>query len=382
MAVIVDPSLISEIKRYGAFDISACFNCGSCTAVCPHSEERGSFPRKLIRLGQIGARERIMESPEPWLCYYCGECSETCPRQAEPGEYMAALRRYAIASYEPTGLAGRMFNSATVATAVSLFLFIVLGLFLVGLKPGTEAAGYVDEWLFKKLVPYPAVHAMGIAIFAITALTMLIGVGGMARRLWRGPTGTDIGKRSFGQMRTAAAKTWAEIALMRRHREDRDGPDGGKPLLLRPSVIHKGIMYGFAGLLAATILDFAFIVLLPLGTTFWPARILGIASGVVLLYGVIAAAIRRLSKRDRNVRFSGFADWWVLAYLFVLGITGFWLLGVVSFRSDGPFNDLVLLVHAAMAMELVLLMGFTKMGHVVYRPIALFVHFLRSPSVD
>ncbi len=41
-----------------------------------------------------------------WYCYYCGECSLTCPRSAEPGEYMASLRRFAIAKYEPSGLAG------------------------------------------------------------------------------------------------------------------------------------------------------------------------------------------------------------------------------------------------------------------------------------
>ena len=107
MAHLVNPNLIKDVKQYGAFDISACFNCGNCTAVCPLSDEGGSFPRKMIRLGQIGDKTGVLGGPEPWLCYYCGECSQTCPREAEPGEYMAALRRYQIAQYEPTGL-GRL----------------------------------------------------------------------------------------------------------------------------------------------------------------------------------------------------------------------------------------------------------------------------------
>lgn len=35
-----------------------------------------------------------------------------------------------------------------------------------------------------------------------------------------------------------------------------------------------------------------------------------------------------------------------------------------------------MLVHAAMAMELILLLVFTKMGHIIYWPIALFVYYL------
>jgi len=382
MAVTVDPNLLRDIKRYGAFDISACFHCGNCTAVCPLSEEQGSFPRKLIRLGQIGARERILESPEPWLCYYCGECSDTCPRQAEPGEYMAALRRYAIAAHEPTGVAAWMFKSLGAALLVTFAVAIVLGLFLVGLKPGTDAAAYAREWLFKSLVPYPVIHAMGIGIFILAAITVWAGVGAMVRRVLRGTAERPIGRPRFAQVRSAVGQTAAEIALMRRHREEPGGTDAEKPFLARPSVIHRGIMYGFAGLLAATVLDFAFIVLFPLGTTFWPARIIGVASGVVLLYGVAAASLRRLRKQDKNAAHSAFADWWVLGVLGLLGVTGFWLLGVVSFRAGGTLNEVILLVHAALAMEFVLLIAFTKMAHVLYRPLALFVHFLRVSSIE
>jgi heterodisulfide reductase subunit C len=97
MAVTVDTKLLPELIRYGAFDINACFNCGNCTAICPLSSQGESFPRKMIRAGQVGMKDRILGSKELWLCYYCGECSETCPVEAEPGEYMASLRRFAIA---------------------------------------------------------------------------------------------------------------------------------------------------------------------------------------------------------------------------------------------------------------------------------------------
>jgi ferredoxin len=372
MAITVNPELLDDIKRYGAFDISACFNCGNCTAVCPLSDEKGSFPRKLIRLGQIGDRARLIEGPEAWLCYYCGECSETCPRQAEPGEYMAAIRRYTIAAYEPTGLAKWMYKSTGIAMLVTLLLMVVLGAFLVGLHPGTETEQYAQEWLFKRLVPYDVIHNMGIGVFIVTTLVLVWGIVGAFLRIGRG-----VGKHSFKAIRTAVIQTAQEIAFMRRHHEDPEGSDANTPYLMKPSIVHKAIMYGFIGLLLATTLDFLFIALIPLGTTIWPARIIGIVAGIAMTYGVVAASIRRFKGNEKNAEHSSFADWWVLFFLFVLGVTGFWLLGVVTFRQAGAFNDLVLLVHAAMAMELVLLMAFTKLAHVIYRPIALFMHFLR-----
>ena len=45
MAMRVDTSVLQDMKRYGAFDIDACFNCGNCTAVCPLSEDSTSPSR-------------------------------------------------------------------------------------------------------------------------------------------------------------------------------------------------------------------------------------------------------------------------------------------------------------------------------------------------
>ena len=84
MAISVDPGLLGQLKKYGVTDATTCFNCGNCTAVCSLSSGNTPFPRKVIRYLQIGAVDKLLHSPEPWLCYYCGDCSETCPRDANP----------------------------------------------------------------------------------------------------------------------------------------------------------------------------------------------------------------------------------------------------------------------------------------------------------
>ncbi|MCX6359704.1 MAG: 4Fe-4S dicluster domain-containing protein [Armatimonadetes bacterium] len=367
MAIPVDPTLIREIKRHGAFDVSACFHCGNCSAVCPLSDAQGNFPRRMIRLGQIGDRKRLLDAPEAWLCYYCGECSDTCPREAGPGEYMAAVRRYAVAQAEPTGLARVMYRSTGALAILTLLFAIVLGAFLVSIKAPAEAR----QWLFR-LVPYETVHNVGIGVGGVGTLAMAAGTAGALRRFMAGaprPTGTAVA--------AALRRTVAEIATMKRHRSEAASKAG--PWFANAAWIHLAIMYGFGGLLLATILDFVFLVILPLHlTTFWPARIIGTLSGAAMMVCVGAAIRRRVTRAERSVGQSLAADWWLLAFLFALGITGFWVEVAVTLRAAGPVQDIVLLIHAAMAMELVLLTAFTKLAHVIYRPIALFATYLRA----
>lgn len=369
MAIPVDPTLIREIKRHGAFDVSACFHCGNCSAVCPLSDAQGNFPRRMIRLGQIGDRKRLLDAPDAWLCYYCGECSDTCPREAGPGEYMAALRRYAIAQAEPTGLARLMYRSTGALAILTLLFAIVLGAFLVSIKAPVGARA----WLFD-LVPYETIHSVGIGVGVLATLAMAAGALSVLRRFLAGS-----GRPAGAAVISALRRTIAEIATMKRHRDESAAKAG--PWHSNAAWIHLAIMYGFGGLLLATILDFVFLVLLPLHlTTFWPARIIGTLSGAVMMVGVGAAIRRRITRTERSVEQSLAADWWLLAFLFILGATGFWVEVAVTLRAAGPVQDIVLLIHAAMAMELVLLAAFTKLAHVVYRPIALFAYYLRSQN--
>jgi len=111
MSSRVDPGLLSELKEYGEANVEKCFNCGNCTAICPLATDATPFPRNNIRLLQLGLRERMQQSLDPWLCYYCGDCSATCPRQAEPAEAQMTMRRWLTAQYDWTGLARKFYTS-------------------------------------------------------------------------------------------------------------------------------------------------------------------------------------------------------------------------------------------------------------------------------
>ncbi|MCK4963190.1 MAG: 4Fe-4S dicluster domain-containing protein, partial [Anaerolineales bacterium] len=133
MSFKVDPEFQNEIKKYGDVNIEECFNCGNCTAICSLSTEQNSFPRKNIRLLQLGLKDRILQNIDPWLCYYCGECSETCPKGAEPAEAMMAVRRWLITQYDRSGHGEKIYTSSKAAwLAILRYSMIPVVLLIIG----------------------------------------------------------------------------------------------------------------------------------------------------------------------------------------------------------------------------------------------------------
>ena len=129
----INPDLCNELKSLGARDMEACMQCGTCASACPLSAGENTFPRKIYRYIQLGLRDKLLESPEPWLCYYCGDCNTDCPRGAEPAETMMAARRWLTTQYDWTGLAKRFYLSETwefgALGAVALFVIFLFVFF-------------------------------------------------------------------------------------------------------------------------------------------------------------------------------------------------------------------------------------------------------------
>jgi len=370
----IDPEFASEIKKYGAKDFSACFNCGNCTAVCGLTDKSVNYPRMFLRYGMLGLKEEILQSKEIWLCYACGECSETCPRQAGPGDYMAALRRYAIASYEPTGLTKLIFKSKPVFILFTISLSVLLGFFLFTLKPDHE----VSRWLFT-IIPYAVIHNMGLIIFSITGISVVWGLITMFLKLSKNIVKTDNLKRNIWK---SLKEVMNELATMNRYKtcdKEDDSYWQSKPSAVQPWFVHWSIMWGFIGLLIATILDF--LLKDPATPIWWPSRILGTIAGLLLVYGTSLAINYRLKKVTKTYSETRLADWVFLLFLWIAGITGFWLEVSVALNANYLINHIVLLIHTIISMELVLLFAFSKFAHAVYRPLALFFYFRESQEV-
>jgi ferredoxin/nitrate reductase gamma subunit len=374
----VDLGLYPELQRYGATDISACFSCGTCTASCPLSQTDSTFPRRIIRYAQVGMKDALLSSKELWSCYQCAECAETCPTQADPSEFMAATRRYAIASYDKTRIARTMYTRPVVATVFAVFLAAFFALFMYsahGPQSGESLAIF-------EFIPETLIHNTGIVVMILVFLAGVAGVLDMARHIGRREGvrwSTLVGSRA-AIARTARA-AWVAIGRESlgqvQFRRECSNDEVPVAWYRRRWLVHALTMWGFLGLLAATLLDYG-LALVGIKETgapvpiWYPVRLLGTVAGLALVYGTTILIVDRYRAANRSVKRSTTADWMLLGLLWVTGVTGFALELALYLPSAPSWGYWVFLLHVAVAMELVLLAPFMKLAHAVYRPVALF----------
>jgi heterodisulfide reductase subunit C len=378
--VRVDLGLYPEIQKFGASDISACFSCGTCSAICPMSQTDGTFPRRIIRYAQLGMKDALLSSKELWTCYQCGECSESCPTEADPSEFMAATRRFAIASYDHTRLARTMYTRPAIAAVLTVAVALLFALFMYsqhGPMPGEQ----FSIWGF---IPEELVHNTGIVVMIAVVLAGIAGVATMVRDIGRKEgvsLGSALGSRA-GLARTGRALWFAvgrESFGQVRFRSECETDEVAKsvPWYRRRWFVHALVVWGFVGLLAATALDYglALIGVKATGTPvpiWYPIRLLGTVAGFSLVYGATVLIIDRYRRANRSVTASTTADWVLLVLLWVVAVTGFSIELALYLPSTPVWGYWLFLVHVAVAMELVLLAPFIKLAHAVYRPVALF----------
>jgi ferredoxin len=368
--LVLDTDLLADLKRFGAGDVSACFSCGTCTAICPLSDNDGAFPRQIIRYAQVGMKDALLSSKELWSCYHCGVCSESCPTEADPGEFMAAARRYAIASYDRTRLARKLYTSTPATLVISVLLFVFFALFFYSAH-GPKSGDSLKLFTF---IPEGLIHWTGVAVMIGMTAAFAAGVATMAR---------GIVRREGITLRTRVtwAGLWDSIAVeslgQRRYRADCQEAQEPEPLYRRRWLVHMATMWGFLGLLGATTLDYLLAVVGVKETGEWvplwyPPRLLGTVSGIVMVFGVSMFIVMRGRRSNPGVQTSVPSDWLFLALLWITAVSGF-LLEIAIYLPGAPsWGYWVLLFHVAVAMELLVLLPFTKFAHVVYRPVALF----------
>ena len=93
----IDPEFKREImKIHGGEKVLRCFQCGTCTSDCPIARFSDSYrPRHIIRMTQLGLRERVLSSDALWLCAACFTCTDRCPQGVEVASVIRVLKNLA-----------------------------------------------------------------------------------------------------------------------------------------------------------------------------------------------------------------------------------------------------------------------------------------------
>jgi len=98
---VPDFAFVQEINQLSGETIQLCYHCHKCTSGCPVAVDMEYGPDRVLRLVQLGERERLYQSHDIWLCAACETCGTRCPNEINIARVMDALRQSAMAAGVP-----------------------------------------------------------------------------------------------------------------------------------------------------------------------------------------------------------------------------------------------------------------------------------------
>jgi len=361
VSVRVDPTLSLQLSRYGAGSAVKCFNCGNCTAVCGLTDQEATFPRRYIRYIQLGLKEKMLGSLDPWLCFYCGDCSSTCPREAEPGNLMMASRRWLTSMYDWTGISRRVYKSRCFELGMLVVVaLLVMGLFTLPSQFGFRLLASHPEALenvnMEHFAPVHLVHIGDLVLAGLLGVLLLSNAARMVYFIRRqgAPMPLDL-------LITQAKEFIVQFLSQIRWR-------GCTTSSTKVWLRHLLLVTGYITM-AALVEGFIRTFQVPDSSFHWTS-FLGYYAAAVLLGASAWMLIDRIRKREQLSKHSDLTDWAFLILLFLTALSGI-IMHICRMLNLPLATYTMYMVHLMIAVAmLVVMVPFGKWSHLLYRPLA------------
>jgi heterodisulfide reductase subunit C len=94
---MIDMAFVHEVNELSGQTVQLCYHCHKCTSGCPVADAMSFGPDRVLRMIQLGERERLLTSHDIWLCASCETCGTRCPNAIDISRVMDALRQIAVA---------------------------------------------------------------------------------------------------------------------------------------------------------------------------------------------------------------------------------------------------------------------------------------------
>lgn len=357
-----DPTLLADIRLYGKFDTTGCYQCGSCTITCDLVDGAVTFPRRSIRYALLGLRQPLIESLDPWVCHDCGDCSLICPRQSEPRISMLTLRRFLSAQYDWTGIAAKLLESKawylgslfSVAFVV-LFLIIAYHLWYVGMAAKDFAS-----------TPFGLDHMFPlITDYTLTVMLLpLLLLFSRVFRIWRLTMGNE--KQARAPLYIYAHEAWIYVYQSVTHSLMRKCPEKGRWLG------HWMLALGVVMMLTIKVFALRWFQTDNIYPLYHPQRWLGYLATGLILFGLGEIFVGRWRAQKEIYKESSFQDL-VFPVLLVATVLSGFAAHTARYAGFALTCHYLYALHLMIATPMLLVeMSFGKWSHMVYRPLALY----------
>jgi ferredoxin len=367
------------LKQYGAVNPEACINCGNCTAICPLTTSEHPFPRRTIRNVQMGLREHLLASTDPWLCYFCGDCSITCPRGAEPAETMMATRRWLIAQYDQSGQAKKLYTSEKKVALAILRTALLPLVLLTGYHLLTQGRNIqTDRVVLNDFAPVLWVWVIVLLHFAYLGFHLVRNSINMVRSVL-GPN-ANLASIPLGAY-LAGAKDFGVHFVSQRRWWDKCDPEERKVEYHR-WLKHLLLMTGYVTMLILIVPLLMWFQTDEIYPLYHPQRWVGYYATIILIFTSVEILYSRMKKREEIHRFSHPSDWLFPSFLLIGSITG--ILVHIFRYSQLPWPTYIMYTVHVMAMVAMLdtEVGIGKWTHLVYRPLALSLEAMKKKAEE
>ncbi len=402
MDVQPDLDFIRYLKTAGGDTMKKCYQCATCSVVCPLSTEENPFPRQEMVLAGWGLKDKLVADPNVFLCHQCGDCSTYCPRGAKPGDVLGAIRAYAYTALGwPTGLA-KLASTAKglpmliAIPSVIIFVFwAISGGMLIPDSGDFAKYGYqhffghwdatsfmmqsdgVTPWLSKNVL-FIDIIFLAAAFLAVVAAYK--GVTG----LWKSMTEREGGNADFkpSLKQIAVDFAWPSIIEIVQHNRFKECTTNRNR-----ETGHKPLMWAFGGLFLVTVWSaFANDILgifyhsMHGPMSVWnPVKILANVSAVAMIVGCgIIWVNRSKSEAEDNIT-PTFYDWFLIWEIMAVGVSGL-LAEIARWAGLPALGYIVYFIHLVTVMMLFMYMPYTKFAHLIYRTTAMTFERYRDSS--
>lgn len=376
MRIKPDMEFIKELQNTGGQDLKKCYQCATCSVICPLSPMDKSFPRKEMIWAQWGLKDKLVNDIDIWLCHKCGQCSDMCPRGAKPGELMASLRNMAYKSLVGPQILGKWMSSAKhlpKLIAIPAIIYLIIWL-ITGSIHGTPFPLEHGEIEFGLI--FPGDYTID-TIFGLAALFVIYsfykGIKNLISSFETQPKTFVVG---YQRPKNIWVSLWEVIKQeVVTHKKWKDcGQEEDDEQKFKG---HLLLFYGFLAL---------FIVTAVVGATHWggklipalgmeypmplwnPIKLLANVGAILLIVGLIFLTKRRINDTGKDS--STYYDWYLLGVIWVVGLSGIFC-ELLRWSGVAGLAYFMYYIHLISVFMLIAYLPWSKLGHFVYRIAAL-----------